>query len=128
MSSAADRSRERGFLLVEVLCALIIAVLAVVMLTNGTLGSLRGARQIDKHLGARVMLQSILEDELSTGETLTGKRSGEAGPYRWRLEITPEAVDLPRRLPASHRLYRLSAVVSWGRGSLVSASVLKFSR
>jgi prepilin-type N-terminal cleavage/methylation domain-containing protein len=128
MCSAAEHPREKGFSLVEVLCALAIAAMAVVMLTNGALGSLRSARQIDMHFGARIMLQSILEDELAQAGTGSESRSGEAGSYRWRLDIAPEQVDLPHAVPMGTRIYRLTASVYWERGGRVSASVLKFSR
>lgn len=129
MCTAAERRRlERGFSLVEVLCALAIATAAIAMLTSGAIGSLKGARQLDMRLGARVVLQSILEDELSAAGTQADTRQGESGPYRWRLEIAPARVDLPDDLPSAHTLYRLTGTVSWGQGASVSASALKLGR
>ena len=127
MSAVAERSREAGFSLVEVLCAMAIAAASVVVLSNGATGSLKGARALDMQLGARVILQSILEDELAAAGTAPALRQGESGSYRWELEIAP-TVDGAARLPPSYRMYRLTASVSWGRGSTTSASVLKLSR
>ena len=128
MCAAADQARQQGFSLVEVLCALAIAAASVVVLTSGVSGSLRSARALDMHLGARIILQSILEDELAAGETAPAVREGESGPYRWRLAIAPTGEGAAAKLPPSHRMFRLTASVSWGRGGSASASVLKLAR
>lgn len=127
MCAATDRSREAGFSLVEVLCAMAIAAASVVVLSNGATGSLKGARALDMHLGARVVLQSILEDELAANDTAPGERQGESGPYRWELDIA-RTTDGAGRLPPPYRMFRLTASVSWGKGSGTSASVLKLAR
>ena len=128
MCAVAEPARQAGFSLVEVLCALAIAATSIVVLTGGVTGSLRSARALDMHLGARLILQSILEDELAAGETAPALREGESGPYRWRLAIAPTLEGVAEKLPPSHRMYRLTASVSWGRGGTTSASVLKLAR
>jgi prepilin-type N-terminal cleavage/methylation domain-containing protein len=128
MSFAADTSHQAGFSLVEVLCALVIAATSIVVLTGGVTGALKSTRALDMHLGARIILQSILEDELASGETAAAVREGQSGPYRWRLAIAPDAGVAGARLPPSHRMYRLTASVSWARGGSASAAVLKLAR
>ena len=128
MCAAAEPSREAGYSLVEVLCALAIAATSLVVLTGGVTGSLRSARALDMHLGARIILQSILQDELAAGDTAPAVREGESGPYRWRLAIAPTAEGAAARLPPSHRMYRLTATVSWARGGSAAASVVKLAR
>lgn len=128
MCAASNRPCEKGFSLVEVLCALAIAAISIVVLTGGVTGSLRSARALDMHLGARVILQSILEDELAAGNTAPAVREGDSGPYRWRLTIAPAREGAAAKLPPSHRMYRLTASVSWGRGGFASESVLKLAR
>jgi prepilin-type N-terminal cleavage/methylation domain-containing protein len=128
MCAAADPARQAGFSLVEVLCALAIAAAAVISLSSGAAGSLTGARKLEMHLGARIVLQSILEDELSAGNTAPAVREGESGPYRWRLAISPATEGTAASLPPVFRIYRLSASVSWGTGGSASASVLKLAR
>ena len=118
--------RERGFSLVEVLCAVAVAASAIAVLTSGVGGSIRGANKLDQHLGARLILQSILEDELAAGETAPAQRSGDSGPYRWRLDISPVAP--PVELPAPFRMYRLTASVGWGKGGEVTGTALKVGR
>lgn len=118
--------REKGFSLVEVLCAVAVAASAIAVLTSGVGGSIRGANKLDQHLGARLILQSILEDELAAGETAPAQRSGDSGPYRWRLDISPVAP--PDELPAPFRMYRLTASVGWGKGGEVTGTALKVGR
>jgi prepilin-type N-terminal cleavage/methylation domain-containing protein len=117
---------QRGFSLVEVLCALAVAASAIAVLTSGVGGSLKGASTLDQHLGARLILQSILEDELAAGETAPAEREGESGPYRWRLLIEPAPA--PAKLDGPYRMYRLTASVGWGRGGEVTGTALKLSR
>lgn len=83
--------RNSGFSLVEVLCAVAVAASAIAVLTSGVGGSIKGANKLDQHLGARLILQSILDDELAAGQTAPAQRAGESGPYRWRLDISPVA-------------------------------------
>jgi len=117
---------QKGFSLVEVLCAVAVAASAIAVLTSGVGGAIRGANKLDQHLGARLILQSILEDELAAGETAPAQRAGESGPYRWRLDITPVAA--PAELPSPYRMYRLTASVGWGKGGEITGEALKVGR
>lgn len=118
--------RQKGFSLVEVLCAVAVAASAIAVLTSGIGGSIRGANKLDQHLGARLILQTILEDELAAARTAAARREGKTGPYRWTLDIAPIAA--PAKLPEPFRLYRLTARVGWGAGGLVSGTAMKLSR
>lgn len=128
MCAGAEAHGQSGFSLVEVLCALAIAAASIVVLSGGATGSLRGARALDMHLGARLVLQSILEDELSAIATVPATRQGDSGAYRWQLKIEPAEALAPGKLPAGVRMYRLTASVAWGRGGEDTASVLKLAR
>jgi len=111
---------------VEVLCAVAVAASAIAVLTSGVGGSLKGASTLDQHLGARLILQSILEDEMAAAETAPANREGDSGPYHWRLDITP--TEAPGKLPPVFRMYRLTASVGWGKGGEINATALKLSR
>ena len=117
---------EQGFSLVEVLCALAVAASAIAVLLNGVGGSIKGANKLDQHLGARLVLQTILEDELAAAETAPAQREGDTGPYRWQLDIEPVAA--PGKLPEAYHMYRLTASVGWGSGGQVTGTALKLSR
>lgn len=128
MCAASSSARERGFSLVEVLCAVAIAASAVVVLSRGATGTLETARSLEMHQGAGIILQSILSDELAAETTAAATRQGESGPYRWRLEIVPDRPAFAEKLPSPYRMYRLTASVSWGRGGVASTTVIKLSR
>ena len=126
MPKRSEMRSNAGFSLVEVLCAVAIAASAIAALTNGIGGSLKGAAALDNRLGARIVLQSILEDELAAGNTAPDRREGDSGPYRWRLDITPEITSA--KLTPPFRMYRLTASVNWGKGASVSATTLKLAQ
>lgn len=105
-----------------------IAAAAIAVLSSGVTAALRSARALDMHLGARIVLQSILKDELAAASTDADVREGDSGPYRWRLAIAPTQDGTEGVLPPPFRMYRLSASVAWGEGASVSASVLKLAR
>ena len=126
MPKPCRETREGGFSLVEALCAVAIAASAVVVLTNGISGSLKGAQALDKHLGARILLQSILEDELASDATAPDVREGDSAGYRWRLEIAP--IDAVDGLPEPYVTYRLIATANWEPGGRLSAEALKLGK
>lgn len=126
MSGRSNRPPEQGFSLVEVLCALAIAAAAIVVLMRGTGLSLTGARALDMRMGARVLLVSIIEDELSNVTSLPEEREGESGPYHWRLSIVAE--DGPEKLQHPYRMFRLVASASWAKGGSMTATAVKLAQ
>ncbi len=126
--SRSEARREAGFSLVEVLCALAIAALAMVALLKGLGTSQLGAGRMESHIGARVILESILEDELMAADTAPAHREGQSGPYRWSLDITPAAVNAGGELPRPYRLYSLDARVRWGASGELAAQTLKLAK
>ena len=128
MSIRDDRRPEAGFSLVEVLCALAIAAMASVVLMRGASQSLTSVTAIDMRMGARVLLKSLVEDELSAVTAGPEQREGDSGPYHWRLAI--ETADAPgtQALPPGYHMYRLTGIASWGRGGQMTASALKLAR
>lgn len=128
MSGRDDRRDQAGFSLVEVLCALAIAAAAIVVLMRGASQSLTSVTAIDMHMGARILLKSLIEDELSAATAGAERREGDSGPYHWTLAI--EATDPPGNvsLPGSYHMYRLTASAAWGKGGQMTASALKLAR
>jgi prepilin-type N-terminal cleavage/methylation domain-containing protein len=125
--TAPDGRASSGFSLVEVICALAIAALALVALFRGLGGSQFAATYLEAHLGARIVAQSILEDERQAARTSPGTREGDSGMYRWRLTVEPVQIAGVGGLPPEHRLYRLSVDVTWARGSF-GLDTLKLGR
>jgi type II secretion system protein I len=121
-------SDQRGFSLVEVLCAMAIAAMALVALFRGLGQSQTAALYLEQHLGARILAQSILEDERMAPTTEIGKRQGDSGGYSWELEITPTSINGVGTLPASHRLYRMTANIKWQPRGTLHLETLKLGR
>jgi type II secretion system protein I len=109
------RAEARGFSLVEVLCALAIAAMALVGLLRATQQSQSAARYLNAHLGARIIATSILQDEMAARDTGAAQREGDSGIYRWRLTVAPATI---AGLRPGGALYRLTVTVAWPRGSL----------
>jgi prepilin-type N-terminal cleavage/methylation domain-containing protein len=128
MSGRGERQREAGFSLVEVLVALAITAISTVVLMRGTSQSLTSVTAIDLRMGARTLVKSLIEDELSAATAGPEQRSGESGPYRWTLAIEPAVAPGGTVLPNGYRMYRLTATAGWGRGGEMTVSALKLSR
>lgn len=116
----ASDSRQRGFTLVEVMCAIAIAAMAMVFLLRGITSSGTAAGAMEDHLGARILARSLIDIERGSDKPEPGSRDGESGKYRWRLEVASDALKAPR----GYRFYRITAQVGWGqRGHLQIATV-----
>jgi general secretion pathway protein I len=114
---------ERGFTLLEVLVAFVIAALALGALFRGTLDGLRATQVASRYEQAVTRAQSHLAALTVVGSLVPGDRQGDDGDgFHWRVRITPLAVvgaalsSAPgsRKAPA---LYAVSVAVSWMDGS-----------
>jgi hypothetical protein len=108
--------------MVEVLCAMTIAAMALVLLLRGTQQSQHASAYLDQHLGARIIANTILQDELAARSADISPREGDSGIYRWRLTVAPAGV---AGLGAGARLDRVTVTVTWPKGSL-SLDTLKY--
>jgi prepilin-type N-terminal cleavage/methylation domain-containing protein len=116
-SPVSDRPTA-GFSLVEVMCAMAIAAISLVVLLRGVSGAQQAAGYLDTHLGARIVAQSIIADEMQALNSVPGRREGDSGIYHWQLRIEPAALTGIGQLPPAYRLYRLSVEINWlPRGS-----------
>jgi prepilin-type N-terminal cleavage/methylation domain-containing protein len=123
-----DRGTSAGFSLVEVMCALAIAAMALVALFRGLGSSQIAANYMEAHLGARIIAQSILADERQAAETLTGARAGDSGMYHWQLIVEPANIQIAGSTTSTFRLYRLSVEVSWDPRGNLKLDTLKLGR
>ncbi len=116
------RRDERGFTLLEVLVALVIAVLALAVLAHAGLDGLRGAVLSGRYQEALARAQSHLA---AIGDVPTpGDRQGDEGDgFHWRVRIVPlatTAVPLAASGPLGMSstqpisLMAVSIVISWG--------------
>ncbi|WP_158746992.1 prepilin-type N-terminal cleavage/methylation domain-containing protein [Acidisphaera sp. L21] len=108
---------DRGFTLLEVLVAFIIAAIALTALFSGALGGLRAANVSSRYAEAVSRAQSHLT-AASVGDALTpGDRQGDEGHgFHWRVRISPVETRPPDSanptLPIL-ALYAISSAVSW---------------
>lgn len=128
MSGRDDRRAEAGFSLVEVLVALAIAAIATVVLMRGASQSLNSVSAIDMRMGARMLVKSLIEDELSAATAAPEQREGDSGPYRWTLSIEDAGAPAGTVLPQGYQMYRLTASAYWGQGGRMTVSALKLGR
>ena len=102
---------ERGFTLLEVLVAFVIAALALGVLFRGTIDGLYGAQTAARYEEAVTRAQSHLA-ALTAGSLAPGDRQGDDGNgFHWRERITPVETTAPAAL------YAVSVAVSWTDGS-----------
>jgi len=134
----------RGFTLIEALVAL-----ALVLAFAGALGPyMFHARRImvgvDDRIAAQILLRSLLDSPFQR-DAPASLQEGETAGLRWRISTEPmfvEKLDSPtRRIPPptpqqkdpspdqpSWTAFRVTASVSWGSKSFVSAETVRLGR
>jgi general secretion pathway protein I len=114
-------SDERGFTLLEVLVAFVIAAMAVAVLVEGTLGGLRSADVAGRYEEAIARARSRLA-ALGTNIVAGDTQGDDGGSYHWHLRVAPNASnliasDVVNGVPATRTtLYSVSVAISWGEG------------
>lgn len=114
---------ERGFTLLEVLVAFVIAALALGVLYDGTVSGLRTARTADRYGEAVSRAQSRLAAVGQGTPLVPGTRAGDDGDgFRWRVRIVPEGTAPAARGPEAAAgphigLFAVSVAISWTDGA-----------
>jgi general secretion pathway protein I len=108
---------SRGFMLLEVLVAFVIATLALGVIIRVAVETLRASRIAARYEQATVRAQSHLTEAVEGGSLIPGKWEGEDGStYHWRLQVAPtwDVAQRPASGPtAGEVLYAVSVWVSW---------------
>ena len=111
-------SRDRGFTLIEVLIAFVIAALALGALVRATTGAI-GATHIAGRTDEAVARAESHLAMLSGTMLADLDREGDEGDgFHWRIHIAADGAVAPARQftgipPGTVTLYRVSVVVSW---------------
>lgn len=109
--------RDRGFTLLEVMVAFIIAALALAALTQGAAGGLQSARvaaHTQEALSRAKSRLAVLDVALRPGE----QQGDDGGGFAWRMLVMPVATAAAAREGDPPRigravLYRATATISW---------------
>jgi general secretion pathway protein I len=100
-----------GFTLLELLVAFSIMALALGMFYRALGGSVRSVDQVQRHQGAVILAQSLLNlrDSVPVGGW---NEEGDSAGYHWRVQSQPYSTDVqgPRVPP----LYEVSVAIHWG--------------
>jgi general secretion pathway protein I len=115
------RDRERGFTLLEVLIAFIIAAIALGVMFKVAIGSLQASRVSARYEEAVVRARSHLAMATHGGSLMPGQWSGDdGGGYQWHINVTPlarTAVTSGGSPSTPLELYAVSVWITWSEGS-----------
>jgi prepilin-type N-terminal cleavage/methylation domain-containing protein len=87
--SGRERPGRAGFTLVEVMIALIVAVVLGAALVRFFAGVRSDAQRLRENLDAWVVARAVLDAVPSGGAVSPGTTVGATGAYSWRLEAIP---------------------------------------
>jgi prepilin-type N-terminal cleavage/methylation domain-containing protein len=113
---------ERGFTLLEVLIAVVIATVVFGALMQASLSGIRLTRSAGGYEMAIALARSHLAMLGRNMATVPPDSHGQDGPFEWRIRVTPEATDNPgagivnwfqHKDEARTTLYAVSIVISW---------------
>jgi len=111
---------NRGFMLLEVVIAFIIAVLALGALYRATSDGLRASQLARRYEEAVVRARSHLAMATAGGSLMPGTWQGDDGNgYQWQLHVTPLGEAVARPIggpPVPLALYGVTVRVSWNVG------------
>jgi general secretion pathway protein I len=110
----------RGFTLLEVLIAFVIAALALGVMFEAAVDALRASRTAAQYDEAVARARSHLALATHGGALMSGDWNGDdGGGYHWHLHVAPIAPTMSQPAvgsPVALALYQVSVTVSWPDG------------
>jgi general secretion pathway protein I len=126
------RASQRGFTLIEVMVAFIIAALALSLLFQAASSSGTAAHQAGYYEEAVSRAKSHMATVGRESDIAPGEQAGDdGGGYRWQIKITPSAVAQPPDGATPEKnlaLYNVEVSVSWTDGGRPHSVVLHTQR
>jgi len=90
---AGPGAQNRGFSLIEVMCAILILGIALVGLVQGTTSALLSTKESELQTGAALIAAGVIETLRAEGDLVDGETEGDGGAalplYRWRRTLRP---------------------------------------
>jgi general secretion pathway protein I len=104
---------DRGFTLIEVMVAFVIAVVALSVMARAGLAGLDAAGESARYQEATARAQSHLA-AIGSAATASDRQGDEGDGFHWHVRITPRGtVALPGQKKGQVTLLAVSVVVSW---------------
>jgi prepilin-type N-terminal cleavage/methylation domain-containing protein len=119
---------EAGFTLIEVLCAALIAAFSIAGLYAGLGSSVRATDRLDRHLGARIVAQSVLSELSHEPRAIPQSRQGTAGDYSWNLQVERASGGLANIRPPGFALYQLKLAVTWAPNGRIEVDAVRLAQ
>lgn len=121
--------RERGFTLLEVLIAFLIAALALAVLFRGAAESQASAAAAARYQEALSRARSRLAAIEAMGAISAGDQQGDdGGGFRWRVRTSPVLAGAATATTPAPMLFAISVAVSWQAGGRERAVQLETRR
>lgn len=119
-----ERSRQRGYTLIEIIVAFAILALGLTLLLGTLSGATRQVRAAGDAGRAALHAQSLLDEFGNLPQPQEREGELEQGRYRWRLDVEPWRDPSPGLAaspvdPNGARLLHLRLQVDWGEGAPV---------
>jgi general secretion pathway protein I len=109
-----------GFTLLEVLVALVIAAMALGLMSSAISGTMRAAHRSAMYSEAVVRARSHLAMAMAEEAPVPGDQEGDDGStFHWHVRITTLAQDAPRQAEGQKdaaTLYAVSVWITWPEG------------
>jgi prepilin-type N-terminal cleavage/methylation domain-containing protein len=116
--TAADNSRNRGFVLIEVLVAVAVAAIIMAVLIRSFATTWSGIGAVREEAEAMLLARAMLEHEPLSRKLTPGVKTGTIGVYAWTVTTAKASVAAPLKDPNDEQpvtpwaLYRVVVVMS----------------
>ena len=126
MRRGTDQTAERGFTLLEVMVALVIAAFALTLLYDAVSGGVAGVEIANHYAEGMSRARSHLAALGTNVTSLAGEHEGDdGGGYRWRIRVEP----IPgERDPDGYTVYDCIITEFWEDGVLARHVTLETRR
>ena len=129
MTKLKHNRHEKGFSLLETIVALAILAFAMSALFENFSGSLKATRTSDRHLNAKVLASSLLNEFEGHTQAKFGSKKGEYEGYKWSVKVAPAKGKIAQSGNNEQwTLYNITVEVFWEKNGRLQLSKLKLGK